>query len=482
MINGSNVAIINGIAKVVVREAEISAAENFLFLTETDQIDPAGRWRWRLDGDKLYLERSTSAGWATDEDWITYDKANERVIWGKDIEIGANKLSTTNVDLVDLGAYLLGVRRKGTTTSADVRLWNVLLDGNVSFQASPRSIDAQNADDAYVSFRARDTGVGLVEIARMVGATDPYFQLGPSVGALRVYNSGQIKALSDIALEGNKLLGSDLQLYQLSTGVWSIWAMTPTTAGGRQILELLPSSGEDDARLRLYNRDPAARANAGYLEIQIDGTLALINAAYWGTGSPPTHLDIAGMDVDLNDKDLLIGAGKFKTTNLLIKELDVNSLVVRNAADTALKGLQAETFAATYGILGLANTWLVRAQPATGGYGIFGAFETALGSWAEVARLAGADDPYFSFGGAQEFKFYRSGYFEMAGDYDFIPATSGQGDIGTATNKFANVYALVGNFGDIRFDNNWLFTEHPDYGIVLQSPSGKQYRLVLEEI
>ncbi len=31
----------------------ILAAENFFYLTESDQTDPAGRWRWRVDADIL---------------------------------------------------------------------------------------------------------------------------------------------------------------------------------------------------------------------------------------------------------------------------------------------------------------------------------------------------------------------------------------------------------------------------------------------
>jgi len=35
---------------------------------------------------------------------------------------------------------------------------------------------------------------------------------------------------------------------------------------------------------------------------------------------------------------------------------------------------------------------------------------------------------------------------------------------------------------DIIFKNNWKLTEDDIYGIILTSPSGKKYRLILEEI
>ena len=47
----------------------------------------------------------------------------------------------------------------------------------------------------------------------------------------------------------------------------------------------------------------------------------------------------------------------------------------------------------------------------------------------------------------------------------------------------SNVYASAKvKVGDLEFENKWKFTEHPKYGIVLVSPKGKKYRLVLEEI
>jgi len=70
----------------IVRTIEIRTAENILDFVETDQVDPVGRWRFRLDGDKVYLERATAASWGSDEDWLVCDKANEKLTYPKDIE------------------------------------------------------------------------------------------------------------------------------------------------------------------------------------------------------------------------------------------------------------------------------------------------------------------------------------------------------------------------------------------------------------
>ena len=53
----------------IVRTVQIRSAENILDLVETDQTDPAGRWRWRANGNKVYFEKATAA------DWASYDSA-----------------------------------------------------------------------------------------------------------------------------------------------------------------------------------------------------------------------------------------------------------------------------------------------------------------------------------------------------------------------------------------------------------------------
>lgn len=43
-------------------------------LTELDQTDPAGRYRFRVSGDALLFERATQPDWADWETFITIDK------------------------------------------------------------------------------------------------------------------------------------------------------------------------------------------------------------------------------------------------------------------------------------------------------------------------------------------------------------------------------------------------------------------------
>ena len=66
----------------------IYAAENFLYFTESDQTDPAGRWRFRVNNDIMYLEHALTASWATDEDWESHDYANALTTVSKKRQFG----------------------------------------------------------------------------------------------------------------------------------------------------------------------------------------------------------------------------------------------------------------------------------------------------------------------------------------------------------------------------------------------------------
>lgn len=82
----------------------------------------------------------------------------------------------------------------------------------ITFGANALAIKANNADGHYFIFQARDTGVGLVEVARIQGAADPYICFGGSqefvfynsgsfhikaAGIFRILDTGALQAGSD---------------------------------------------------------------------------------------------------------------------------------------------------------------------------------------------------------------------------------------------------------------------------------------------
>jgi hypothetical protein len=107
--------------------------------------------------------------------------------------------------------------------------------------------------------------------------------------------------------------------------------------------------------------------------------------------------------------DVNIGANKLITTDLLIKQYDANYLVIKNAIDNATKGLILGTLQVGSGInAGTADGVTISASTDDNEYLKFQAKKNGVGL-VEVARLAGAADPYFSTGGSQQWQFYNSG-------------------------------------------------------------------------
>jgi hypothetical protein len=87
---------------------------------------------------------------------------------GGDISLGANKLKTTNLALLEESTTIMKLRDVGDTTAEALRV-SALYTGAVIGTVSTY-IAARNADGGTLQFQSRDTGVGLAEIARMVGA------------------------------------------------------------------------------------------------------------------------------------------------------------------------------------------------------------------------------------------------------------------------------------------------------------------------
>ena len=91
-----------------------------------------------------------------------------------DVTIGANLLKTTNLAIKEEDAATFSTRNAANTIYTDFATGSLLLktDGG--------QIGAPSGDGNYTIFKAKDTGVGSVEIARMTGAADPYFSMGGS--------------------------------------------------------------------------------------------------------------------------------------------------------------------------------------------------------------------------------------------------------------------------------------------------------------
>ncbi len=126
---------------------------------------------------------------------------------GGDITLGANKLKFTQLLIKDLNNYQ-GLLVKAIADNAFLPVTALSFyveNGNIVFLEASGSIDSGNADTNYIIGRARDSGVGLVEIWRGQGAADPYFSVG-GIQQNKFYNSGVVD------LGGNITLTADITL------------------------------------------------------------------------------------------------------------------------------------------------------------------------------------------------------------------------------------------------------------------------------
>ena len=94
-----------------------------------------------------------------------------------DITLGANKLKTTNLLLKEEDADSFVLRNAADNAYKNLVLRSVNWTTTISDIGGGASIQAPNTDSQYSVLKARDTGVGVVEIARLQGAADPYFQM-----------------------------------------------------------------------------------------------------------------------------------------------------------------------------------------------------------------------------------------------------------------------------------------------------------------
>ncbi len=93
-----------------------------------------------------------------------------------DISLGANFLRTTDLLLKQLDANTFALKDSTDTLYKDIWLAKFIAFESFYFGASGYGINAANADGAFATLMARDTGNTLIEIARLMGAADPYFQ------------------------------------------------------------------------------------------------------------------------------------------------------------------------------------------------------------------------------------------------------------------------------------------------------------------
>jgi len=177
----------------------MTAALN-LTVSSSFYLDGQALWGLQADGNSLTIKGRTASAAQTDTIVIQTSNASHGVNFSDRIHIGGGA-ATVDIDILnanlDLGGNLLktttyylnevaggiGVQKISddsyvTLKAGDLNIQNA--ENAIKLEANAAKIKATNTDGYYATIWARDTGVGLVEVARFAGAADPYFSMGGS--------------------------------------------------------------------------------------------------------------------------------------------------------------------------------------------------------------------------------------------------------------------------------------------------------------
>jgi len=108
LINGEPIELVHGSVQRSATEYshEVEGAETAEYrLTETDQTDPAGRFRFRVTGDALLIQRARRAEWAEAKSLITVEEEGVTLTFSDDGMVELLKQMTMHVQ----GSSLAGL-------------------------------------------------------------------------------------------------------------------------------------------------------------------------------------------------------------------------------------------------------------------------------------------------------------------------------------------------------------------------------------
>lgn len=95
----------------------------------------------------------------------------------EDIELGAFSLKMSNILLYELTANQCAFMNHAKTTYKGFRCAGFIGD-SIGSSAGNFYLDAKNIDNSTVVLRARDNGVGVVEVGALVGGATPFMRVG----------------------------------------------------------------------------------------------------------------------------------------------------------------------------------------------------------------------------------------------------------------------------------------------------------------
>lgn len=122
-------------------------------------------------------------------------------------------------------ASTLEIRNAADSANASLKLDDLIFYSDIKSDSATAYIKARAAEGAAIILQAFDTGNANVEIAKMVGAADPYFSMGGSQ-EFKFYNSGYgtITPSADYGLKFDGTIDSACGIYGLHSQVNAFYA------------------------------------------------------------------------------------------------------------------------------------------------------------------------------------------------------------------------------------------------------------------
>lgn len=146
-------------------------------------------------GNYLVLGKDATTGHSLDADDVIFgeDVEIDGVLYcDSNIEIGANKLKTTNLLIKEYDAASIAIRNSADDAYLSIHSLVFISHDAVRWDVSPGAMWANSVNDAYVIIKAYKTDDVQSEVARWAGAADPYFGLGVDGAGIKVTNGNLV--------------------------------------------------------------------------------------------------------------------------------------------------------------------------------------------------------------------------------------------------------------------------------------------------
>lgn len=179
-------------------------------------------------------------------------------IAGDDINVGANLFKTTDLAFKQDDSNIMALVDAGETVYKELKLSQLhVRQGILQSLDQIAFFSGYNADNGYATILARDNGVGLVEVGRIVGAADPYFSFGGSQ-EFKFYNSGVATLGGDTTMGGNLIIGTSV--IDEDSGAVVLYDMSVSAAPADDTEESFSFNIDGNTLLKLYAQADSAGA------------------------------------------------------------------------------------------------------------------------------------------------------------------------------------------------------------------------------